>query len=73
MKLGLVTKHDKKNKKLSKKFDDDFMLVTVMSFLYFQFMANVEQCESCILNSLSIKLTFSIIVTFYIAKNLKNI
>ena len=40
----------------------------VMSLSFFQFMASLEQSESWILYALSIKLTFSFRVTFYLAK-----
>ena len=39
MKLGSLTKIDKKNMSASKKFDDDFMS-------FFRFMANLEQLEA---------------------------
>ena len=39
MKLGAVTKLDKKNKITSKKFDDDFMLANCDAIVIFQFGA----------------------------------
>ena len=41
-------------------------IVTSLSF--FQFMANLEQSESRIPGTWSVKLTFSLIVTFYLKK-----
>ena len=41
---------------------------TVMSLSFFQFMSSLEQSESWILYALSIKLTFSFRVTFYLTK-----
>ena len=48
MKLGPVTKLDKRNKKTSKKFGDDVMSKIMTSLLFFQFMANLEQSGSWI-------------------------
>ena len=50
MKLGPVTKPDKRNetasKKKKKKIDDDTMSEIVTSLSFFQFMANPEQSGS---------------------------
>ena len=43
MKLGPVTKLDKRNKTTGKKFDDDVMSEIVTSLPFFQFTANLEQ------------------------------
>ena len=43
MKLGPVTKHDKRNKTTSKHFDDDVMSGIVTSLSFFGFLANLEQ------------------------------
>ena len=43
MKLGPVTKLDKKNKTTSENFDDDVMSVIVTSLSFFGFLANLEQ------------------------------
>ena len=48
MKLGPVTKLDKRNKTTSKKFDDDVMLENCDVIVIFQFMANLEQSGSWI-------------------------
>ena len=40
MKLGPVTKLDKRNKMMSKKFDHDIMSAIATSLSFFQFMAN---------------------------------
>ena len=40
----------------------------VMSLLFFQFTANLEQFRSRIADALSVKLVFSLIVTFYLTE-----
>ena len=65
MKLGLVTKLEKRNKTTSKKFDDDF---NVKSLPFFQFTANLEQFGSRIPDAESVKFIFPLIVTFYLKK-----
>ena len=68
MKLGPVTKFDKRNKITSKKFDDDLMSKIVTSLLFFQFTGNMEQSISQIPDASSVKHIFSLIVTFYLTK-----
>ena len=51
IKLGPVTKLDKKNKTTSKKFDDEVMLENCTSLSFFQFMANMELSGSWILDA----------------------
>ena len=68
MKLGPVTKFDKRNKITSKKSDDDLMSKIVTSLLFFQFTGNMEQSISQIPDALSVKHIFSLIVTFYLTK-----
>ena len=67
MKLGPVTRLDKRKTALSKK---KMMMAScqqiVTSIPFSQFMANLEQSGSWILDAWSVKLTFSLIVTFYI-------
>ena len=46
MKLGPVTRLDKKNTATSKKFDDDIMSQIVMSLSFFWFTANLQQFGS---------------------------
>ena len=47
MKLGPVTKRDKRNKKKNvKKIEDDSFCKIVTSLLFLKFMANLEQSES---------------------------
>ena len=46
MKLGPVTKLDKKNKTTPKKFDNDVMSTIVTSLFVFLFMADLEQSRS---------------------------
>ena len=62
MKLGPVTKLDKRNKTTSKKFDNDIMSencdVIVIFFFFGQFGAVTEPAE----------VTFSVIVTFCLTK-----
>ena len=64
MKLGPVTKLDTRNKKTSKKFDDDVMSKNCHIIAIFQFTANLEQSESRIPDAYPVKLMFSLIVTF---------
>ena len=68
MKLGSVTKLDKRKETKSEKFDDDFMSKIVTSLSLFQFMANLEQSGGRILDAYPIKLLFSLTVTFYFSK-----
>ena len=84
MKLGPVTKLNKRNKTTSKRFDDDDLkigqkIVTSLSFL--QFMTNLEQSRSWIpvckmyssQNVQFAKRIFSLELTFYLTKNENNI
>ena len=59
MKLGPVTKLDKRNKATSQ---------IVTSLLFFQFMAILEESRSRIFDALAVKFTFSLTVTFYLTK-----
>ena len=61
MELGPITKLDKRNKTTSKK-------LTMTSFPFFQITANLEQSGSRIPEVQSVKLMFSLIVTFYLTK-----
>ena len=58
MNIGPVAKPDKKNKKVKK-----------MKMQLFRFMANLEQFGSRIPVAQSVKLAFSITVTFPLTKN----
>ena len=76
MKLRPVTKLDKKNTTTSKRFNDDVMStnceVIVIFPIYGQFGAIREPDSGCIVR----KLTFSLIVTFFLQKlktELKNL
>ena len=51
MKLGPVTKLDKRKKTTSKKFDDTSYQQIVTSLSFFGFMFNLEQSESWILDT----------------------
>ena len=68
MKLGPLTKLDKRNKRMSKKIDDDVMSancdVIIVFPIYGQFGAIRKPDSGC----MSVKLTFSLIVTFYLTK-----
>ena len=68
MKLVPLSKLYKRNILL--KNGDDVILTNVTSLLFFQFMANLEQSGSWILDAQSVKFTFSLTLTF-ILKNLK--
>ena len=46
MKLGPVTKRNKRNKTTSKEFDDDVMSKNCNVLLFFQFTENLEQSGS---------------------------
>ena len=50
MKHGPVTKHDKRNKTTSKKFDNDVMSESCNVIVFFKFAANREQSGSRIPN-----------------------
>ena len=65
MKLGPVIKLYKRNKTTSKS-DDDVMSANCGVIVFFEFMANLEQSGSRIPDAQSGKLTFSLIVTFYL-------
>ena len=69
MKLVPVTKLYKKNTASLKKIDDDVLSAYCDVILIFRFMANLEQSGSRILDTWSVKLTFPLIVTFYLIKN----
>ena len=67
-KLGPVTKLGKKNKKNTKKVEDDAISKIVASLLFLQFMVNSEQSRSRILDAQSVKYIFLLIVIFYLTK-----
>ena len=68
MKLGSVTKLEKRKDTSSKKIDDDFMPEIVTSLSIFQFMANMQQSGSRVPDAYPVKRIFSLIVIFYIPK-----
>ena len=68
MKLGSVTKLEKRKDTRSKKIDDDFMPEIVTSLSIFQFMANMQQSGSWVPDAYPVKRIFSLIVIFYIPK-----
>ena len=67
MTLGPVTKLDKRNKTTAITTMTSCQK-TVTSLLFFQFTANLEQSRSRIPYAQSVKLTFSLTVTFYLTK-----
>ena len=68
MKLQPVTKIDKRNKTTSKNLTMRYCQKIVTSLPFFQYMANSEQPRSRILDALSVKLIFLLIVIFYLTK-----
>ena len=68
MKLRPVTKIDKRNKTMSKHLTMRLCRKIVTSLPFLQYMANSEQSKSRILDALSVKLIFLLIVIFYLAK-----
>ena len=70
MKLGPVTKLDKRNKK--KKHQKNLTMTScgkiVTSLPFLQFKANLEKSRSQIPNAQSVKLIFSLMVPFYLNK-----
>ena len=67
MKLGPVTKLDKRNKTMLKKLlMASFRQIVTLSF--FRFMVSLEQSGSRIPDAEFVKLTFSLTVTFYLMK-----
>ena len=68
MKLGPLTKLDKKNKTTPKNVTMTLCRQIVPQLPFFPFLANLEQCGSRIPDTLSVKLIFSLIVTFYLTK-----
>ena len=68
MKLGPVTKLEKRNKIMSQQLKIPSCQQSMTSLSFLQFMANLELSESRILDGESVKLTFSLIVTSYLTK-----
>ena len=68
MKLGPVTKLEKKNTAISKKSDDS-VISEFMTSLSFGFIANLKQFRSRRPDVLSVNLTFSLTVTFCLTKS----
>ena len=69
IKLEPVTKPKQEKQNNLKRCDDDVMLEIVMSLLFFQLTANLEHFGSRIPDTPSVKLIFSLIVTFFLTKN----
>ena len=68
MKLGPVTKLDKRNTAPSKNFDDGIMSTNCDVIVFFRFMANLQPSGSRTSDSWSTKLTFSLTITFHLTK-----
>ena len=68
IKLGPVTKLDKRNKMTSKNLMMTLCRKIVTLSTFFQFIADLEQFGSRISEALSVKLIFSLTVTFYLTK-----
>ena len=68
MKLGPVTKLDKRNTATSKKVDDDFMSAICDVIVIFLFYVQFVAIRKPILGTWSVKLTFSLVVNFYLTK-----
>ena len=68
MKLEPVTKIDKRSKTTSKNLTVTSCQQVLTSLLFFQFTATMKQSGSRILDAYSVKLKFSLIVTFYLTK-----
>ena len=68
MKLGPVTKLNKRNKTTLKKFDDYVMSANSDVIIIFRLTANLELFGSRIPDAWSIKLIFLLIITFYLTK-----
>ena len=76
MKLGAVTKVDRRNKITSKKLTMTSCQKIVRSLSFLGFLVNMEQSESRIPDTESAKVMFSLIVTFFLQKlktELKNL
>ena len=68
MKLGPVTKRVERNMTTSKKLTRMSCRKIVMPLLFLLFMANLEQSAKRIRNAWSVKLTFSLVVIFFLTK-----
>ena len=68
MKLGPVTKLDKRNKTTSKKIDIDAMSENCDVIAIFRILVNLEQSGSRIPDTESVKVMFSVIVAFCLTK-----
>ena len=69
LKLGLVTKPDKRNTVMSKKLMMTLCRKMVTSLCFFQFMAILQSSGSRIPESWSIKLTFSLTISLDLTKH----
>ena len=69
LKLGPVTKVDKRNMARSKKLYDDNISANYGVIVFFQFMANLKPSRNRILEVWSIKYKFLLKVTFHLTKS----
>ena len=68
MKLGPVTKPDKRDKATSKKLTMTSCQKIVTSLSFFGFLTNLEQSRDWIPDTESAKVMFSVIVTYFLTK-----
>ena len=68
MKPGPITELDKRDKTMSKKKDNNAISANCEVIVIFLIYDQFEQFRSQIPDTSSVKLTFSLIVTFYFAK-----
>ena len=68
MRVGPVTKTDKRNRARSKRSDDDVMSVNCDVIVFILFMVNFQPSGSRISVAWSIKLRFSLTVPIYLTK-----
>ena len=68
IRLGPVTILDKRNTATSRKFDNDVMWATFASLSFFQFIDNLQISRNRFPWAGSIKLTFSLKITFHRTK-----
>ena len=73
MKLGSVTKIDRRNTITSKRVTMTSCWRIITSLLFFQFKANLGKSACPIPDATSVKLTFSLIVVFYFTKTGKKL
>ena len=73
MKLRPVTKLDKRNTEMSKKVDNDIMLTNCDVIIFIPINVQFPSIRSPIPDAWSIKLPFSLTITFYFKKSPKQL